>query len=98
MYIFLYICVYVYTSEHSTAQHSCGGSLGGPSGCVFGGSYRDHFRIILFSKVRLGQKLDKKVVLEEIGSGASFLVRGGGGWKAKVMLSCKRECKKHDSP
>ena len=51
-----------------------------------------------FSKVPLGQKLDKKVVLEEIGSGASFLVRGGGGWKAKVLLSCERECKKTINP
>ena len=43
-----------------------------------------------FSGVCLGQKLMKKV------AGAGFLVRGGVGWKAKVVLSCKRECKIHD--
>ena len=57
-----------------------------------------HLGLTWFSKVRLGRKLDEKVVLEEIGSGASFLVRGGGGWKAKVLLSCRRECNKHNSP
>jgi hypothetical protein len=34
----------------------------------------------------LGQKLDEKVIWGEIGSGAGFLVRGGGGRKAKVVL------------
>ena len=63
-----------------------------------GGHFGVTWGVTWFYKVRLEQKFDKKVVLEEIGSGASFLVRGGGGWKAKVMLSCKRECKKHDSP
>ena len=57
-----------------------------------------HLVVTWFSKVPLGQKLDKKVVLEEIGSGASFLVRGVGGWKAKVLLSCERECKKTINP
>ena len=46
-----------------------------------------------FLRLAWGNKNDENVVLEDIGSGASFLARGGGGWKAKVLLSCKRECK-----
>ena len=65
------------------------GSLGGP----LAPSLDPHLTLTWFSKARLGQKNDENVVLEDIGSGASFLVRGGGGWKAKVVLSCKRECK-----
>ena len=42
-------------------------------------------------------KIDERVVFWGIGSGVGFLVRGRGGWKAKVSLSCKRECEKHDS-
>jgi hypothetical protein len=49
-----------------------------------------------FSGACLGQRLDEKVVWGEIGSGAGFWVRGGGGRKAKVVLSCKRQCKTHD--
>jgi len=46
----------------------------------------------------MGQQIDANVVLGEISSGVGFLVRGRGGWKAKVSFSCERQCRKHDSP
>ena len=39
----------------------------------------------------MGKKLGGKAVWVETGSWANFWVRVGGGWKAKVLLSYKRE-------
>ena len=55
-----------------------------------------HLGVTSFSGVCLGQENYENVVFGEGGSGDGFLVRGWIGWKAKVVLSCKRECKIHD--
>ena len=54
--------------------------------------------LVSFSGPVWAKKHMETVVWGHSGSGAGFVVRGGGGWEAKVLLSCKRECKIHDSP
>ena len=41
-----------------------------------------------------GAIANEKILLEQIDSGAGFLVSGRGGWEAKVPLPCKRHCTK----
>ena len=80
----------------SLSAHKC--TLGAPFLGITSGLLQAYFGLTWFSWVCLGQQIDENVVLGEISSGVGFLVRGGGGWKAKVSFSCERECKKHDSP